>query len=160
MRYFAVRGLKLLHELGAIGVVGAFVAALILGFSAPAASPVDFAATQRNIHDLCRWLLMPSLGLVIASGLLSMAIVESYKSAGWAWIKALLGISVFEGTLLTVVAPARDAAALSALAVTGQGDPERLAELLRTERGGLWVLLCVALANLVLAIWRPRFGRG
>jgi hypothetical protein len=71
----------------------------------------------------------------------------------------LLGIGMFEGTLLTIDASARKAAALSALAATGGGDPALLAEVIRTERGGLWFLLALSLANIVLAVWRPRLGR-
>jgi len=153
------RLIKLLHENGAIGVIGAFAACLILIVTAPLDSSVGYAASRQNILFLCRWMLVPSLALVIISGLLSIAVNEAYKDAGWAWIKALLGISMFEGTLLTVVSSARQAAELSAQAVSGAGDPGRLSQVLRTEWGGLWILLGVALANIVLAIWRPRFVR-
>lgn len=153
------RLIKLLHELGAIGVVGGFAAYLILIVTAPTDSAVAYATSRHSIAAISRWLLVPSLALVIISGLLSIAINPAYKDAGWAWIKALLGISMFEGTLLTVAASARNAAALADEAVAGAGDPARLAEILRTEWGGMWVLLAVALANIVLAIWRPRFSR-
>jgi uncharacterized membrane protein len=153
------RLIKLLHELGAIGVVGGLAACLVLVATAPTDPVVAYAATRQNIANLVRWLLVPSLALVIVSGLLSIAINEAYKNAGWAWIKALLGISMFEGTLLTVAASARHAAELSEKAVSGAGEPELLEQVLRTEWGGLWVLLAVAVANIVLAIWRPRFLR-
>ena len=68
----------------------------------------------------------------------------------------LLGLGVFEGTLVTVNASARRAAELAAMAVGGQGDPAQLAQVLRTERGGLWLLLALSLLNIVLAVWRPR----
>jgi hypothetical protein len=153
------RLIKLLHELGAIGVVGGLAACLVLVATAPTDSVVAYAATRQNIASLVRWLLVPSLALVIVSGLLSIAINETYKNAGWAWIKALLGISMFEGTLLTVAASARKAAEFSEQAVSGTGEPALLEQVLRTEWGGLWVLLAVAVANIVLAIWRPRFLR-
>lgn len=153
------RLIKLLHQVGAIGVTGAFAACLILLATAPGDSAVAHAATMRNIASLTRWLLMPSLAVVILSGLLAIAATEAYKDAGWAWIKALLGISLFEGSLLTVVASARRAAELADQAVAGTGQPELLAEALRTAWGGLWILLFVTLANIVLAIWRPRFIR-
>jgi hypothetical protein len=155
----AGRLIKLLHELGAIGVVGGLAACLVLVATAPTDPVVAYAATRQNIANLVRWLLVPSLALVIVSGLLSIAINETYKNAGWAWIKALLGISMFEGTLLTVAASARKAAELSEKAVSGAGEPALLEQVLRTEWGGLWVLLAVAVANIVLAIWRPRFLR-
>jgi hypothetical protein len=30
---------------------------------------------------------------------------------------------------------------------------------LRTEWGALWLMLGLGLVNIVLAVWRPRFGR-
>jgi hypothetical protein len=153
------RLMKLAHEVAAMGVVGGFAACLIIIVTAPTSSVEAYAASRQVIADLCRWLLVPSLAVVIISGLLCIAINEAYKDAGWAWIKALLGISMFEGSLLTVIASARNAAALAHAAVEGAGDPARLAEILRTEWGGLWMLLAVAVANIVLAIWRPRFSK-
>jgi len=152
------RLLKLAHVIGAIGVMGGFAACLLLIATAPT-EPAPYAAVRHGIAELVRWLVVPSLALVIVSGLLSIAFHEAYKSAGWAWIKALLGISMFEGTLLTVASSARSAAELSAQAVTGAGNSEALAQVVRTEWGGLWLLLAVALVNVVLAIWRPRIVR-
>ena len=148
--------LKVLHELGAIGVIGAFAACLVLSITAPHDSLVAYAAVHAGIAAIAQWLLVPSLAAVVISGLLAVAANTSYANAGWAWLKAALGISMFEGTLLTVAASARHAAELSAFAAAGQGDPQQLAEVLRTERGGLWLLLGVAIANVIIAVWRPR----
>jgi hypothetical protein len=60
---------------------------------------------------------------------------------------------------LTVGASARHAADLAALAASGQGEAIQLAQMLRTEWGGYWVLSALALANVVLAVWRPRLYR-
>jgi hypothetical protein len=67
---------------------------------------------------------------------------------------------MFEGSLLTIAGSARRAAELAAQAAAGAGDPVQLAQVLRTERIGSWVLLAVSAANIVLAIWRPRLRRG
>ncbi len=151
--------LKTLHEIGAVGVGGSLAACIVLVATAPTRSLIGYAAVRQGIAAVTQWLLVPSLALVLVSGLLALAITQAYHSAGWAWAKALLGIGMFEGTLLTIDASARKAAALSALAATGGGDPALLAEVIRTERGGLWFLLALSLANIVLAVWRPRFGR-
>ena len=156
------RLLKLLHEIGAIGVGGSFASCLVLGLKGPTEPLLAYAAVRQSIAAITQWLLLPSLFVVLASGLLAIAVNRAHHDAAWAWVKALLGISMFEGTLLTVNASARRAAESSALAVSGQGDAAQLAELLRTERGGLWVLLALSLANIWLAVWRPRlyrFGR-
>jgi len=150
---------KVLHEIGAVGVLGAFAASLVLIATAPGPDALlAYAASRQGIAAIARWLLVPSLALVLVSGLLAMLANDAYIDAGWAWIKALLGLSMFEGALVTVAASARHAAELSALAAAGHADAALLAQVLRTERGGLWLLLLLALANIVLAVWRPRLS--
>jgi hypothetical protein len=153
------RLLKIAHEIGAIGVVGSFAACIVLLNETPTPSLIAYAAMRQGIAAIAQWLLLPSLAIVLISGLLAIAADKGYQNAAWAWIKALLGISVFEGALLTVNASARRAAELATLAASGQGDAVQLAEVLHTERGGLWLLLALSLANIVLAVWRPRIYR-
>jgi hypothetical protein len=154
------RFLKLLHEIAAAGVAGSLAACIVLVATAPspADSLVAYAAVRGGIAAVVKWLLVPSLALLLISGLLAIAANRVYHDAGWAWIKALLGITMFEGTLLTVGGSARRAAELSALAASG-GDAAQLAAVLRTEWGGLWLILALSLANIVIAVWRPRFKR-
>ena len=151
--------LKALHEIGAIGAMGSLAACIVLLATAPAKSPVAYAAVLQGIASITQWLLIPSLAIVLISRLLAIAANDAYKNAAWAWVKALLGIGTFEGTLLTVGASARHAADLAALAASGQGEAIQLAQMLRTEWGGYWVLSALALANVVLAVWRPRLYR-
>jgi hypothetical protein len=127
------RALKILHEIGAIGVAGSFAACIVLIAKTPTPSLIAYAAMRQGIAAIAQWLLLPSLGMVLISGLLAIAATNAYKNAAWAWIKALLGISVFEGTLLTINASARHAADLATLAASGHGDAVQLAEVLRTE---------------------------
>lgn len=154
------RTLKLLHELGAIGVMGAMACCLILLATAPTDSLAGYSAVRNGIHAITRWLLVPSLAIVLISGLLSIAATRAYMDAGWAWIKALLGIAMFEGTLLTIQASSRKAAEIAAAAVqSGVTDSAALAPLLRTEWAGLWTMLALSFANILLAVWRPRINR-
>ncbi len=152
------RLLKTLHEVGALGVTGAYASCLVLLATAPppAVSLSAYAAVCTSIAAVTRWLLLPSLALVTISGLLAIAAHPAYRDAAWAWLKALLGISLFEGTLLSVVGTSRQAAALAALAATGQADPAALTPLLHTEWGGLCLMLTLSFANILLAVWRPR----
>jgi hypothetical protein len=153
------RLLKALHEIGAVGVMGSFAAWIVLVATAPTDSMVAFAAVRHGISAITHWLLVPSLALVLITGLLAIAATDAYKSAGWAWLKALLGVSVFEGTLLTVGAGARRAAELSTLAASGGDDPAQLAQVLRSEWSTLWLLLALSAVNIALAVWRPRLMR-
>lgn len=154
------RLLKALHELGAIGVMGALAASLALLLSAPQHSLEGYAAIRRGMDAIARWMLVPSLALVLISGLLSIAANRAYMDAGWAWIKALLGIAMFEGTLLNIQATGRKVMELSEAAVaSGQSDAVALAPLLRTEWLGLWTILALSFVSLLLAVWRPRLRR-
>lgn len=153
------RLMKALHELGSVGVLGGLAACIVLVWTAPTGSAAGFAAANHGVAMIVKWLLVPSLAVVLLSGLLAIVMTEAYIDAGWAWLKAFLGISMFEGTLLTVGGSARRAAELSALAVDGRGNATELAAVLRTEWGGLWVLTVVSVVSLVLGVWRPRFHR-
>lgn len=152
--------LKVLHQLGATGVMGALACCVVLVIVAPQDSLVEYAALRQGIAAISRWLLVPSLLLVLVSGLLAIAANRVYMDAGWAWIKAALGLVMFEGTLLTIQSTATRAAEIAALAAdSGLADPVALEPLLRTEWAGLWTMLLLSLANVVLAVWRPKIGR-
>jgi hypothetical protein len=147
--------MKILHELGAVGVLGSLAACLVLVATAPTESPVAYAAVRQGIAEISKWLLVPSLAITLISGLGAIAGSDAYINAGWPWIKALSAIAMFEGTLLTVAANARRAAELSAQAVQGAGDPALLAAALRSEWGGLWMMIALSVANVLIAVWRP-----
>ena len=145
--------LKLFHEIGAVGVLGSFAACIVLVAKVPTHTLAAYAALRQCVAAISQWLLVPSLALI--SGLLAIAATNAYKDAGWVWVKALLGISMFEGTLLTIAATARQAAELSAKAAGGEASSAQLAQLLHTEWSGLWLLLALSVTNIVLAVWRP-----
>jgi len=149
--------LKLLHELSAVGVIGSLAAYLVLVVTTDFSSPVEYAAVRRGIDALCKWILMPSLALVLISGLLAIVATRSYIDARWAWVKALLGLSMFEGTLAVVITNARRGAELSSKVAAGDAGPEVLDQVLRSEWIGLWTIMAIAIANVVLGVWRPRF---
>lgn len=150
--------LKFLHTLASIGMIGALTAHIILLSIMPGPeSLAEYTALRQGIGAIAKWLLLPSLGLVLVSGLLAMAFSGNYYNAGWAWAKLGLGVITFEGTLLTVQGPAIRAAEASARALDGSLDPAEIDAMVRGEWGSLWVILAIALVNVVLAIWRPRF---
>ena len=148
--------LKVLHTVGAVRTLGSLTTCLVLVMTAPTAPLSAYAATRIGIAAVARLLLVPSLAMVLLSGLLAMVANRNYIDATWAWIKALLGLTMFEGTLVSVGASARRAAELATLAAGGSPDPVALGEVLRTERGGLWLMIALSLANIVLGVWRPR----
>ena len=152
--------LKFLHTLAAIGMIGALSAHIILLTIMPEpTSLAEYVALRQGIGAIAKWLLLPSLGLVLVSGLLAMAFIGNYYNAGWAWLKLGLGVVVFEGTLITVQGPATRAAEASVQLLDGKLDPGAIEAMMRGEWGSLWVILFIALLNVLLAIWRPRFTR-
>ncbi len=92
--------------------------------------------------------------------MLAIAAHPPFHNAGWAWIKAALGVSVLEGTLGGIAGTAREAAIISAEVARGTAEPARMNGALRHEWGVLWLILLVSLVNIVLGVWRPKLRRG
>ena len=73
------------------------------------ASSEQFAAARHAFAAIAQYVLFSSMGIVVVSGLIALAATRSYINAGWAWVKALLDLSVFEATLLIVGSSHRQA---------------------------------------------------
>ncbi len=143
---------KVLHEVAAIGFGGGLAACLLINGLADRASPEAFASARWLYAAIAQYLLVPCMAVVVVSGLVALAATRGYLDAGWAWLKALLGITVFEATLVVVGSGSRQAALLAAFTA----DPTALQALLRAERNTLWLLVALCVVNVVLAVWRPR----
>ncbi|VUD70519.1 hypothetical protein MET9862_01088 [Methylobacterium symbioticum] len=156
----AVRRLmKFLHTMGAIGLMGAMAALLVLlSVAPPPSSLAGYALIRGAMGAIATWIFLPSLALVLLAGLLAIAVHRGFHSAGWAWVKLATGILIFEGGFVGIQGPMQEEAKRSAAALAGQADPATLAASLGPERNTLWVLLAVATANVVLGVWRPRIG--
>lgn len=153
--------LKFLHTLGAIGLIGAMAALLVLSRMAPPPAALEgYALIRGAMGVIATWIFFPSLGVTLIAGLLAIAYSRAYQNAGWAWLKAASGILVFESGFVGVLGPIQQEAEQSALALAGSADPATLGASLHGEQGVLWVLLAVAIANVVLGVWRPRLTRG
>lgn len=154
------RVLKFLHTMGAIGLIGAMASLLILASTAPPPTSIaGYAAVRGAMGAIASWLFLPSLAVTLIAGLLAIAFNRAYHNAGWAWLKLLTGVSMFEGGIQGIQGPMQEQAERSAEALAGKLDPATLAGSLGSERGTLWVLLVVATANVVLGIWRPRLTK-
>src|SRR6056297_2520311 len=146
------RLLKFLHTMSTIGITGGLAAyMLVLATAPPVESLEAYAAMRESLAMLSKWLIMPSMLIVVLSGLLAIA-------AHFPFAEALAGILVFESTLMAIDGPAQRAAELSEKALGGEIAPAELAGLVSDEWGAWWILLALFTANVVLAIWRPRFG--
>jgi hypothetical protein len=154
------RLMKFLHTMGAIGLTGALAAQLILLSFLPAPTSLEaYAQLRLAMGGIAEYLLLPSLAVVLLTGLWSMALTTAFHGAGWVWIKLATGILVFKGTLLSIQGPAEKEAALSARALAGELDPALLGQAMREEWGALWVVMGIAVLNVILGVWRPRLSR-
>lgn len=151
------RAVKVLHTLGAVGLMGAIAANMVMVVNAPAGA-LELAAVRQSMLMVCKWLLLPSLAVVLISGLLAMVAHKPFLHQGWVLLKAVLGLAMFEGTLATVQSQAIRAAAMSQKLAEGSGDPAAMEKILSSEWGGMWTIMILSLANVVIAIWRPKLG--
>lgn len=152
------RSLKLAHTLAAIGLMGGLAAYLVIVATAPRDSLAAFLALRESLVVVAKWLILPSMLLTLVSGMLAMAVHPPFHNAGWVWAKLVSGVLIFEGTLSAVDTKARDTARLAAelAAGSGEGKEPLLEALLRGEWVGLWTMLALCLANVVLGVWRPK----
>jgi hypothetical protein len=152
--------LKFIHSLGAIGLMGAMAALLVLmRITPPPSSLAAYAQMRGAMAEIATWILFPSLLLTLAGGMLAIAFNRSFQNAGWAWAKMLTGLLMFEGGFSMVLGPIQEEAKRSASALAGQLDPAVLTCAYGAERGTLWVLMAVSLVNVILGIWRPKLSR-
>ena len=154
------KAMKFLHTAGAVGITGAVAAHLVLLTALPELTTLaEAAALRAGILAVATWLLLPSLVLVLVSGLLAIAAHPQFGNAGWVWVKVALGLAIFEATLVSVQRPATRNLEYTLDAMAGTISPEELAGMLHSEWGPLWVILAICIANIVLGIWRPRLTR-
>jgi len=150
------RLLKLLHTIATAGIMGGGAALAALALLAPQAmAKGGYAALAVGMAKIAAWVIAPSMLLVIVTGLLAMVVTPAFQNAGWVWAKAATGILVFQAGV-HVLGPLQGEAERSALGLDGAGAAASRA-LLSATVNTLWVLLAVAVANIGLAIWRPRF---
>jgi hypothetical protein len=152
------RLVKFLHSMGAIGLMGSMASLMVLMHEVPPTSALaGYALIYGAMAKIVGWIFLPSLALTLMPGLLAIGITPAFHNAGWAWAKLATGVLVFEGCLVDIVGPIQEEARRSASALAGHLDPSTLAGAASGVRGSLWVMMVVATANVVLAIWRPRF---
>jgi len=97
--------------------------------------------------------------VVLVSGLFTLVVHHPFQEQRWVWIKLILGLPMFEGTLLVIDSTAQKAAALATEAAASGADPAALQELIDHEWTGFWTLMVLSIANIVLSVFRPKLRR-
>ena len=151
--------LKLIHILASCGLIGALLGYVIVLNFAPQDTPRSYAEARQTIVLMCNYVLVPSLAAALVSGLLSMAAHRPFLDTRWAWLKALLGLSMFEATLAIVQSKATAAAAEASSVMLGEGEPGALAEALANEWLSLGAIMALSIAQVALGVWRPRLAK-
>lgn len=149
------KALKFLHTLASCGLIGALSGYTILLLYAPKATAQQYADVRLTIAALCNYILLPSLAVALITGLLSMAVHRPFQEKRWVWIKALLGLSMFESTLAIIQSKANTAATVSAQIAAGEVKADALVSSLSTEWTSLGAIMALSIANIVLGVWRP-----
>ena len=151
------RLLKALHTLGAMGVTGAVLPAGAAPASPAGLGPRRIRALQPSLSGN-QWLgAVPSLGVVVLSGFLSVGINRAFHSAPWVFIKLMFSVPVFEspsvvhGPLTADATRATAALAGDAVASQAWGRQPPARPPLHSPP---WPW-----AHTALGIWRPYFRR-
>jgi hypothetical protein len=147
--------MKFLHTVSSAGIVGGIVAYALILLYAPQSDVQEYADMRQTISAVCQYMIMPSLGISLITGLLAMAVHRPFQELRWVWVKALLGISMFEATLAIIQAKGADAARISAKIAAGEPMQSQLAATIASEWTTLFAILAISIANYVLGVWRP-----
>ena len=150
---------KILHTLASCGLIGALMGYIIILVAAPQDTAEAYANARAAIAALCNYLLLPSLAIALMSGLLSMVVHPPFQEMRWAWLKALLGLTMFEATLGIIGSKASSAAAISAKIAAGEAEQKALADAIAYEWGSLTAIMLLSVANVVVGVWRPRLWK-
>lgn len=148
--------LKFLHTASSCGIVGALIGYMLVLLYTPQDTPRAYADARSTISTLCNGLLIPSLAISLVTGLLAMAVHKPFMERRWAWVKAALGISMFEATLGIVQSKATTAAVVARKIASGEAEPGALGAALSTEWTALGTILFISAAQIALGVYRPK----
>ncbi len=150
---------KFLHTFASCGLVGALFGYIVVLMFSPQGTPQSYAEMRQTISAISSYILLPSLGVGLVSGLIAMMVHRPFQELRWVWAKAILGLSMFEATLAIIQAKANSAAEEATKIAAGTGDAQALATIIANEWMTLYIILALSAAQIGLGIWRPRLGR-
>ncbi|MGE5160807.1 MAG: hypothetical protein ACM3O5_04795 [Betaproteobacteria bacterium] len=151
--------LKLLHYASLAGLGGGIVVILVLLDTIDATSPASAAGMHAAIALVCGGLVVPSLVVLLLTGMLLVVARPQLISARWVWAKALVGVIVAIAILAGFQPLVLALASMSATGALGDAPPGPLASTVETERWAAWLTLANIVVAMAIAVWRPRLGR-
>lgn len=151
--------IKLLHYASLVGLAGGIIVSLVLADAIDVTSPSATASIHAAIALICGALVVPSMVVMLLTGMLLVVARPHLIGARWVWAKAALGL-VTGGVILLALQPAvKAAAAMSATGALGDAAPGPLTSVVASEHAAAWWTLGLVFLAMVLAVWRPRLGR-
>lgn len=153
------QAVKFLHTVSSCGLIGALLGHMLILWHAPQANVEQYATLRATIAQIAQYILVPSLGVSLVTGLVALLVHNPYQSKRWVWVKAVLGFLMFESTLAVTQSKAVAAAEFAQRIARGESVAETqrlLNEAIHSEWTVLYALLALSLAQTALGVWRPR----
>jgi uncharacterized membrane protein len=149
------QAVKFLHTIASCLLVGGLGGYAIILLRAPQGNAPQMADVRQTIAAICDLAIIPSLGVALVSGLVSILVHRPYQEKRWVWLKALFGLSLFEATLAITQAKATSAAMIAAQIAAGAAQSQALADVLDNEWTELASISALCVAQVALGVWRP-----
>jgi hypothetical protein len=147
--------LKFCHHLSSCGMAAGLIGYAFLLLKAPQETSAQVAELRMMVSQLANYVLVPSLGLALVSGLLAIVVHRPFQENRWVWVKALIGLTLFESTLAIVQSKANDGALIAAQLADGKGAREDLQVIVASEWTALYAITALVIASIALGTWRP-----
>ena len=155
------QGVKFVHTVSACGLIGALLGHMLILWHAPQANIEQYATLRETISQIARFILVPSLGVSLVTGLVALLVHNPYQSKRWVWVKAVMGFLMFESTLAVTQSKAVAAAEFASRIARGENVTETqrlLSEAIQSEWTVLYALMALSLAQTALGVWRPKLN--
>ena len=147
---------KILHTVSAAGLLGGLLAYMVLLVASPQDTPAAVLDMRISLLAVSDYLIVPSMGVCLVTGLLAMVVHRPFMDQGWALIKAFVGILMLKAVLGLAGAKASSAARFAEQVAANEVSQEVLEKAVRGEWGMMWMTALIAVANFVLGVWRPK----
>jgi hypothetical protein len=151
--------IKLLHYASLVGLAGGILVSLVLADTIDATSPSATASMHAAIALICGALIVPSMVVMLLTGMLLVVARPHLIGARWVWAKAALGVVTGAVILLALQPAVKAAASMAATGARGDAPLGPLAAVVASEHAAAWWILGLVLVAMVVAVWRPQFGR-
>ena len=147
---------KIVHSIASAGLIGGIGCYLVLIAVAVPESADGYLQMQNSILLVTNWVIVPSLIIALFTGLVSMVVHDPFQDKGWVWLKAGLGVIMFQSLMVSITGRAKEGASIARDVAAGEVSPSVIEAAYSGEWYTLWFIMAVSIANVVLGVWRPR----